>query len=270
MKHYLLAAGAIAAVVAATPAAARDGQPYFGIEAGRTFMESGDFDLEFDDGTDVETFDDAINLELKSGLDADIIGGYDFGMFRLEGELALKRIRVNGVDLSNDLFGEDIDVDSRRESIVSAMVNGLVDFGFSSGVNFYAGAGLGRARVNLFDEKDSDWAGQLIAGVRVPVSEVIELGLKYRFFRTARLNFEQEEDDVTVSADGRFSSHSLLASAIFNFGEPPVVEAPVVVETPPPAAAPATQTCPDGTVILATDAGPGPPPPPPAPPGERG
>jgi hypothetical protein len=53
---------------------------------------------------------------------------------------------------------------------------------------------------------------------------------------------------------------------------PPVAEV-VAPPPPPPPAAPATQTCPDGTVILATDACPVPPPPPPPPPatsGERG
>jgi hypothetical protein len=39
---------------------------------------------------------------------------------------------------------------------------------------------------------------------------------------------------------------------------------------PPAPEAPATQTCPDGSVILATDACPVPPPPPPPPVGERG
>ena len=53
--------------------------------------------------------------------------------------------------------------------------------------------------------------------------------------------------------------------------EAPVIAAPVVVDTPPPPA-PATQTCPDGSVILATDVcpAPPPPPPPPAPAPERG
>jgi hypothetical protein len=56
----------------------------------------------------------------------------------------------------------------------------------------------------------------------------------------------------------KFRSHSLLASLIFNFGAP----APV---------APTTQTCADGSVILATDICPAPPPPPmPAPTPERG
>ena len=44
----------------------------------------------------------------------------------------------------------------------------------------------------------------------------------------------------------------------------PIVEAPLPPPPPPPP--PATQTCPDGSVILATDACPAPPPPPPPPP----
>ena len=50
-----------------------------------------------------------------------------------------------------------------------------------------------------------------------------------------------------------------------------VVEEVVEAPPPPPPPAPATQTCPDGTVILATEACPAPPPPPPPPPEpERG
>jgi hypothetical protein len=45
---------------------------------------------------------------------------------------------------------------------------------------------------------------------------------------------------------------------------PPVVE--VVPPPPPPPPPPATQTCPDGSVILATATCPAPPPPPPPPP----
>jgi iron complex outermembrane receptor protein len=43
---------------------------------------------------------------------------------------------------------------------------------------------------------------------------------------------------------------------------------PYVAPPPPPPPPPATQTCPDGSVILATDACPVPPPPPPPPPPE--
>ena len=64
-----------------------------------------------------------------------------------------------------------------------------------------------------------------------------------------------------------------LLGASYHFPvPPPVVEAPPPPPPPPPPPAPATQTCADGSVILATDAcpAPPPPPPPPAPAPERG
>jgi opacity protein-like surface antigen len=69
--------------------------------------------------------------------------------------------------------------------------------------------------------------------------------------------------------------NQLLAGVGFRFGgaAPRPVEVVAPPPPPPPAPeAPATQTCPDGSVILATDACPPPPPPPPPPPtpGERG
>jgi outer membrane receptor protein involved in Fe transport len=65
------------------------------------------------------------------------------------------------------------------------------------------------------------------------------------------------------------------AGATINFtpDRAPIAPAPYVAPPPPPPAPPpATQTCPDGSVILATDVcpAPPPPPPPPAPEPERG
>jgi hypothetical protein len=137
---------------------------------------------------------------------------------------------------------------------------------------------------------------QGIAGVRYAISPNIDLGLKYRYFRTGKVALNDDAQafagnpnrltvagtvpvivDQTTNAvaftdyEQKFRSHSLLASMIFNFGAPePVVVAPL--PPPPPApVAPATQTCPDGSVILATDVCPAPPPPPmPVPAPERG
>jgi iron complex outermembrane receptor protein len=50
------------------------------------------------------------------------------------------------------------------------------------------------------------------------------------------------------------------------FSNHEVAPPPMVAPPPPPPPPPATQTCPDGSVILATDACPAPPPPPPPPP----
>ena len=54
--------------------------------------------------------------------------------------------------------------------------------------------------------------------------------------------------------------------ARYRFGGDTVVPPPPPAPPPPPPPPPATQTCPDGSVILATDVCPAPPPPPPPPP----
>ena len=281
MRRYLLAAVAAAAI--ATPALARDGSPYVGIEGGLMIVEDMDQDVTI--GAD--RFNNGFSIDFKRGIDVDAIAGYDFGAFRLEGELGWKRLRTDEVLLSpaltNELGlgvgGDAIDVSSRG-SVLSLMGNAMLDFGNDDGWSGYVGGGLGRARVKIAGDRDSAFAWQAIAGVRKAISDNIDVGLKYRFFNTGNLKFSDDFDDgVTVtgiSSRGKLNTHSLLASLIFNFGAPapaPVVVAPVV-ETPPPPPPPATQTCYDGSVILATDVCPQPPvetpPPPPEPTPERG
>ena len=105
----------------------------------------------------------------------------------------------------------------------------------------------------------------------------------YNHYRTrgwqAGVGVEQMLSDMFyVKAEGRYSNYRTNSSRLtgmlglgVKFGgaapEPVILPPP-----PPPPPPPATQTCPDGSVILATDVCPAPPPPPPPPPpaGERG
>src|SRR5688572_15988938 len=226
MKRYLLAAVAAAAI--ATPAQARDGQGYFGIEGGVMFPGDQDVDALFDFVTvqapatplapagplDVEV-DEAFSANWKTGWDVDAIAGYDFGMFRLEVELGYKKAKRDGFEVDDDalaalnlalnrpsaapdpgapgqpaLTEDDFEDAGGKIGIFSAMLNGLVDFGDEDGLSFYAGAGIGWARAAALDDNDSAWAGQLIAGVRYAISSNIDLGLKYRYFRTGKLHLE--------------------------------------------------------------------------------
>jgi opacity protein-like surface antigen len=112
MRKYLLAAAAVAAI--ASPAAARDGQPYAGVEGGILFPKDNDADV-FVDYTTTQTpatplapagpadatFNNAFGLEYKRGVDLDAIVGYDFGMFRLEGELGWKRASLDELGVDN-------------------------------------------------------------------------------------------------------------------------------------------------------------------------
>ena len=108
MKKYLLAAVAVTAI--ASPAYARDGQPYAGIEGGIMFPkdQDGDVSVDFTTTQSVATtppiagpadFDanNAFGVDYKRGLDVDAIIGYDFGMFRLEGELGWKRAKLDKI-----------------------------------------------------------------------------------------------------------------------------------------------------------------------------
>jgi opacity protein-like surface antigen len=278
MRKYLLAAVAAAAI--ATPAVARDGAPYVGLEAGLLMAEDTDFDLttDFGLGAGQEQFSNAIVVNYSPGIDADLIVGYDFGMFRLEGEAAFKRASVDDVTgsfeflsaleeaVGENVSSNDFDTDGRLR-VLSFMGNALLDFGPDNGLQGYIGGGLGRAQVRIMGSSDGEWAYQGIAGVRLPVG-ALDLGLKYRYFNTGHLSIDGGDEDFEAGLTGRLRSHSLLASLIYNFVPPAVVVAPPPPPPPPPP--PATQTCPDGSVILATDICPPPPPPPPPPAGERG
>jgi opacity protein-like surface antigen len=273
MRNLAIAA-ALASTVLATPAVARDGSGYAGINGGLMLVEDADFDYSDVAGEESE----AIELQHDVGFDVDVVAGYDFGMFRLEAEGAYKSagnrsiyFRPTAVIVPPADSGHS-DANGRVR-VISAMANALLDFG-EEGFGGYAGVGLGQARVRYrtsveggvsgFNASDAAWAWQFVAGLRVPVSPNMDAGVKYRFFSTRNLNFDVANAPVPFELDGRFRSHSLLASLVFNFGAPvapppPVIEAPVA---PPPA----TQTCPDGSVILATDVCPLPPAPPPPPP----
>jgi opacity protein-like surface antigen len=276
MKKIGLAALAVVAV--SSPAIARDHSGYIGVEGGALWAKDINIDAHaVQEGTEVN-IDNAFRIDFKTGLDLDLIAGYDFGLVRVEGELGYKRAAVD--EVGGPFFTEtssSVDGDG-HVSVKSAMANVLLDFGNENGVSFYGGGGVGWAQVKLshvsgdFEDisgKDSGLAWQVIAGVRYAISPNIDAGLKYRYFRTRSLDFGDvlplsSFDDFNAN---RFQSHSLLASLIFNFGgtEAPPPPPPPPPAPPPPPPPPATQTCPDGSVILATDACPVPPPPPPPP-----
>ena len=163
MIRYLLAGAAVAAI--ASPAAARDHSAYFGLEAGPMFVR---------DMTVRNTVADRdlIDVNYKTGVDGDLIMGYDFGIFRAEFEASHKWAKQDNFHLPS---GTSIDA-SGHSSGYTTMANVMVDLGKNDTVNFYAGAGAGLAwmhehavidRITIFDIKSNGhFAWQGIAGVR--------------------------------------------------------------------------------------------------------
>ena len=91
MLKYLLTASALLAVAA--PAAAADNSFYVGGDIGAVWPNSHNLEgsIDFTDSrlTDIP-FRSIGDLHYKTGIDGDLLAGYDFGMFRLEGELGYK------------------------------------------------------------------------------------------------------------------------------------------------------------------------------------
>ena len=276
---------ALASTALATPAVARDHSWYVGVEGGAMLVEDTHFDYtKTRAGVTVLNVADGIVINHKTGLDGDLIGGYDFGFLRAEAEIGYKRAGLKDVRTSAGVTNPSGDFRANgHASALSSMANLLLDFGDDNGWNGYVGGGAGVARVKYdvsvpslgsgVSDRDSRFAWQAIAGVRKAISPNMDIGLKYRYFTVNKLRFNDTVVTGVENYNGRFRSHSLLASLIFNFAAPPPPPPPPQPPPPPPPPPPATQTCPDGSVILATDTCPPPPPPPPPPPeptGERG
>ena len=170
---------ALASTALATPAVARDKSWYVGVEGGALLVE--DTHLNYDQASPVLHIDDAVVINHKTGIDADILAGYDFGMVRLEAEAGYKR-----ASLGDGLFDvrllpgaplvHQYNLDGRVR-VYSAMVNALLDFGSDDGWNGYVGPGIGEANVRYSADaavgagtvsvraSDSRIAWQVIAGV---------------------------------------------------------------------------------------------------------
>src|SRR3546814_13912844 len=107
------------------------------------------------------------------------------------------------------------------------MVNGMLDIGDDDGLQGFIGGGIGYAKIKannwrrfdnaapFLDDSDSRLAWQAIAGVRAPLTENIDVQLKYRFFNVADLEYVAF---TGAPAEYRFRSHSLLGGIVFNFG----------------------------------------------------
>jgi opacity protein-like surface antigen len=196
MRKYLLA-GAAAFIMATPAASTTDNAAYIGVEGGILYPNSQDDSGEvIFDGPDAVDFtrSDLGSYRYKKGLDLDFIGGYDFGMFRVEGELGYKHAKPKGFNPGESIVTaintgagtaftttSDFNLDNSA-TVLSGMVNGLLDFGGNGSLGGYAGAGVGYAKVKQFGDSKGKLAWQLLAGVYMPVSENIDIGLKYRYF----------------------------------------------------------------------------------------
>ena len=232
MRRYLLAAAA--AIAIASPAAARDGSGYVGLDLGAMMPEDNNFDFEGPNNS----FDRVMNLDYDVGYDVDLVGGYDFGMFRGEAELGYKRASAKEVTFDTNVDPTAAPHDAGgKGSVLSIMANALLDFDGGDGWGGFVGVGGGLAKVKIdtsfagsfpasgltefaVDDSNSGFAWQAIAGVHFAVSQNIDLGVKYRFFNVPSVTL-RGFSRIDVSLKDKWRSHSILASLTYNFYTPP-------------------------------------------------
>ena len=154
-----------------------------------------------------------INTEYDMGLGIGGAIGYDFGIWRVEGEVAY---RINDVDsftaLGIGLQGSG-DIDT-----LSTMANVYFDFENQTAITPFIGAGMGFAQVSANDwsvagirigsEDDSVFAYQFFIGLGISVTERLMLDLVYNYFATSDPEFgitEAEYDSHNISFGARFN-----------------------------------------------------------------
>ena len=257
----------MASTALASPALARDGQWYVELGGGPMIVEDLDFDV--NDGADT------MSADLDTGYDFAGLVGYDFGAFRLEAEASYRAADVNTLVVGNTGAASGANGIPARAgqyeatgdaNVLSFMLNGLADFGADDGIQGFVGGGVGVARTDVnttittngpgaFDDSDSGFAWQVLAGVRAPLTESIDVGLRYRMFTASDVSLV---DTFGRDLDTKFRSHSILGTLTFNFGGEeilPPVAAPVVAAPPPPpppvvAAPPPPPPCNKGPYIV--------------------
>ena len=249
---------ALATTALSTPALARDDAWYVGVEGGVMLVE----DIKFDVGT----VSDAVSVDHKAGYDADATVGYDFGGFRAEAEVGYRSAVVTGVQSTVTLPNGtairpagNYGYAGGRSSALSFMVNGLLDFGDDDGLQGFVGGGVGVARVkghygldtrgDFIDDSDTVFAWQALAGIRAPITDSIDVSLKYRFFNADKVKLV---DFLGRPTESRFRSHSILGGLTFNFGAPEEVIPPAPEPTPAPAWTPTPEPTPVPEVVQCT------------------
>ncbi len=236
---------ALASTALVTPALARDGSWYVEVDGGATIVEDSQFDI----GTSVN----AATVDHDYGYDFGGIVGYDFGGFRLEAEASYREadpkaltstVRIPGpAPISSAAPGVTGTWNYAAGDVnaLSFMVNGLLDFGDDDGLQGFVGGGVGVARVNhhisinrlgpgWVNDSDTGFAYQALAGVRAPINDHWDAGLKYRFFNADNVELV---DTAGRALSTRMRSHSLMGTIAYNFGEPPAPP-PAIIPPPPP------------------------------------
>ena len=160
-------------------------------------------------------------VQFDPGFNVGGTAGYDFGFFRLEGEMSYKQGEINRV--SDQAFATNYRNVDGHLGAFALMMNGFFDLHNASPITPYLGGGVGYSALHLSDTRGVDantgvlnthifrdddanvFAYQVGAGVEVALNRRLSLDLGYRYFGTSRASFDK---DWPNSTDLKLESHN--------------------------------------------------------------
>lgn len=170
-------------------------------------------------------------LEFDPGIYTGGTGGYDFGLVRLEGELAYRFAEIDSITSKTTNYRVN-DVDGNI-GVFSSMVNVFIDLHNSSRITPYLGGGIGFATLYISDtdgyvtdgnntyyetvyweSDDTVFAYQLGGGAAIALNDRFSIDVGYRYFKTDKAHFDSyysstssesfESNDVMVGLRVKF------------------------------------------------------------------
>jgi len=175
---------------------------------------SGNLGIGFLTDSDISDPSGTVTAEFDLGYALGVAAGYNFGTFRVEGELGYQKNDFDKVSLGALSGNASGDVTS-----TSFLLNGYYDFVNSSPFTPYISAGIGftKLEANDFavlgtpvgDADDKVLAYQLGVGVGYAINEKVTIDLKYRYFAAYDPEFDGTEYE--------YESHNIFLGLRYNF-----------------------------------------------------
>jgi len=200
---------------AASTAAAAEGL-YLSLRGGVNFLQDTDMTIDI---AGVGSL--GAELFYDTGWLAGAAVGYAWANgLAVEGEFTY---RQNGVDRET-LLGTRIGLDG-KESSYATMLNGYYRIDTGTLATPYLGVGIGSAFLNVdagpsggqkFNDWDTAFAYQAMAGVSFAVMQQASIGVEYRFFGTTTPTFEDNVGAPT-KVDPDYHAHDVLLSLTYSF-----------------------------------------------------
>ncbi len=181
----------------------------------------------FQFGPGVTTFNDRVEFDPSINIGG--TAGFDFGIFRLEGDLSYTNGEMSTITEQNTNI-RYTDVDGRLDAL-AMLFNAFVDLHNTTPITPYFGGGIGFATLHLSDTFGTDtttgfrellylsddetvFAYQAGAGIEIAFNRMFSLDVGYRYFATEKATFNNHS---AITTEIKQESHNVSTGFRWKF-----------------------------------------------------